>query len=207
MAHKKDNFKRGVTLIELMITVLAVMILVVGISGILAMGHRNYNTMYERVNSEVVRNAYEARRTFDRIVRKSIREHEDLDPVNYDDIYVYYYSDPQNMSKYAYPDKYAWFHLANIDDEPDMELVMDTGDLVLDTTVDPWEWNISSGNPSSSIMAHNVNSVKFTIRGASVRMALVLDNENPPNTPQNKLETLKMTVTTTAIRHNKLPEQ
>ena len=46
MTTRKQKIRRGLTLVELMITVLAVMILVVGISGILAAGHKNYNIMF-----------------------------------------------------------------------------------------------------------------------------------------------------------------
>ena len=61
----------------------------------------------------------------------------------------------------------------------------------------------SLSNPTTTfILAENVTSVTFKVFMYSVEMTLVLDNENPPSTPVNKLETLKMTVTSTAILHN-----
>ncbi|MBN2181287.1 MAG: hypothetical protein JW715_05185 [Sedimentisphaerales bacterium] len=200
MILQRYKFRRAVTLIELMIAVLAVMILVVGISGILVSGHRNYNTMFERINSEVVRNAYEARRIFDRIVRESIIEYVEINEEG-DDLTVFYYSDPNDVTLAVLPDRYAHFYTVQNGD--DTELVVVTGVLNLVITSTQWFWNKQEVLNTLTV-AHNVDLVEFTIKGVSIRMELVLDNEsNPQNT--NKLETLKMTVTTTAIRHNKLP--
>ena len=189
---KKIKTRKAITLVELMITVIAMMILIVGISGILAQGHKNYNMMYERTNSEVVRNAYEARRIFDRIVRKStIKEPNGFFSTN--DLYVYYYSNEvlKNLGTPmpAIPDKYARFNLIG------KELWLETGDLVSGT------WNPDTSNATTQKIAYNVSSVEFIVHGVSIRMVLRLDNESEPQNT-NKLETLKMTVTTTAIRHN-----
>jgi hypothetical protein len=200
MILQRYKFRRAVTLIELMITVLAVMILVVGISGILAAGHKNYNTMFERVNSDVVRNAYEARRIFDRIVRKSIIEYVEINEGR-DDLTVFYYSDPNDLTLATLPDRYARFY--TVENGEDNELIVVTGVLNLVITDDEWFWN-KEDVLNTLTVAHNVDLVEFVIDGVSVRMELLLNNENVPQNT-NKLETLKMTVTTTAIRHNKLP--
>jgi len=55
------------------------------------------------------------------------------------------------------------------------------------------------------VLTKNVESVIFTANGISLRMVLTLNNEDELNQfgqPKNPIETLKMTVTTTAIRHN-----
>jgi hypothetical protein len=200
MILQRYKFRRAVTLIELMITVLAVVILVVGISGILAAGHKNYNTMFERVNSDVVRNAYEARRIFDRIVRKSIIEYVEINEGR-DDLTVFYYSDPNDLTLATLPDRYARFY--TVENGEDNELIVVTGVLNLVITDDEWFWN-KEDILNTLTVAHNVDLVEFVIDGVSVRMELLLNNENVPQNT-NKLETLKMTVTTTAIRHNKLP--
>jgi hypothetical protein len=200
MILQRYKFRRAVTLIELMITVLAVVILVVGISGILAAGHKNYNTMFERVNSDVVRNAYEARRIFDRIVRKSIIEYVEINEGR-DDLTVFYYSDPNDLTLATLPDRYARFY--TVKNGEDNELIVVTGVLNLVITDDEWFWN-KEDILNTLTVAHNVDLVEFVIDGVSVRMELLLNNENVPQNT-NKLETLKMTVTTTAIRHNKLP--
>ena len=71
MAALKYNRRRAFTLIEVLVTAIAAVILIVGISAMLFFAQRGYNTMYRRVHSEVVRSAYEARRVFDAVVRKS----------------------------------------------------------------------------------------------------------------------------------------
>src|SRR5512135_690841 len=108
MASKKNNLRSGFTLIELMVTVIAAIIVLIGISTMIAAGHRNFNTMYRRTTSDVVRNAYEARIIFDRIVRKSVFERADL--ASSENLVVYYYSDPANMSLSVFPDRYAMFY-------------------------------------------------------------------------------------------------
>ena len=206
MTTRKQKIRRGLTLVELMITVLAVMILVVGISGILATGHKNYNTMFKRVNSEVVRNAYEARRTFDRIVRKAsikLYEFDDLRNGSYDQMRLYYFSDASDMT-IADPDKYALFYLGNIDGEPDTELVLEQGDVQYNSSGEP-----ELINPISYVLAHNVIVDPaapgiFLRDGVSIQMILTLDNEEKDDSGNaiQGLETLKMTITSTAIMHN-----
>jgi len=147
--------------------------------------------MYNRVNSAVVRNAYEARILFDKIVRQATVRHSiplpSVGPSN--ELYVYYYSDPSNMLIQD-PDRYAWFYVNS------STLHLKRGGII------PGTWDIDGSAPSTDMsIASNVSSVEFLVRGASVRMVLFLDNESDPaNT--NPIETLKMTVTSTAIRHN-----
>ena len=71
MAGKNKQFSNGFTLIELLITVIAAIALLIGITGILAAGHKLYQTMFRRTTKGVVPDAYSASRTFDLIVRKS----------------------------------------------------------------------------------------------------------------------------------------
>ncbi len=65
MAAQNYNLRKAFTLVEVLVSAIAAVILVVGISAMLFYGQRGYNTMYRRVHSEVVRNAYEARKVFD----------------------------------------------------------------------------------------------------------------------------------------------
>jgi hypothetical protein len=99
------------------------------------------------------------------------------------------------------PDRYARFY--TVKNGEDNELIVVTGVLNLVITDDEWFWN-KEDILNTLTVAHNVDLVEFVIDGVSVRMELLLNNENVPQNT-NKLETLKMTVTTTAIRHNKLP--
>jgi hypothetical protein len=199
MGGKDRHFRSGVTLIELLIAALAATILIVGITGILAAGHQNFKSMLKRTSRGVVPDAYVAQRAFDRFVRKSsIKRYDpftaDVTPSNY--LYVYYYSDPDDRIREE-PDSYARFY-------PNGATLM----LELGTVQGNFGRNPAIGLPDLSaptrtlLLAENVTSVTFKVFMYSVEMTLVLDNENPPGSPANKLETLKMTVTSTAILHN-----
>jgi hypothetical protein len=204
MVGKQNKFKAGVTLIELVVTIIAATIFLLGITAVLASGIRNYKTMYDRLTGEVIRNAYEARSIFDSIVRKSSIRRCDLSNYRenaYDQMIVYYYSDPNNPNNFEIiidPDRYAHFYRFGSD------LILVQGDVEVGTfTTGPVL--INPGLPQ--IIARNVSFASgvpgiFSYDGHSVQMVLTLDDENPPNTPDNKLKTLKMTITSTAIRHN-----
>jgi hypothetical protein len=188
----KNKYRKGITLIELMITVLAAIILLIGISGILAAGHKNFWTMSKRINSDVVRNGYEARLTFDRIVRKSVYGYCNLN-AGKDELVVYYYSQNKLLDLASFPDSYAMFY-------KDGNLLR-----LQQSTLANWPpTSIPSHNNTDPIIALNVFSVEFTIKGASIRMNLVLDDTG--DTTKSALETLKLTITTTALRNNKLPK-
>jgi hypothetical protein len=193
MKIKEYNFRKGITLIELMITLLAAIILLIGITGILAAGHKNFWTMYKRINSDVVRNAYEARSIFDGIVRQaSIKRVSLLSGGN--ELYVYYYAVPQDAN-IVDPDRYARFYLAANGSEQELMLAQGTYD---------WSTDTCSNASSTRIIAHNVvppAAGMFSIDGGDdIQMILTLDNET--GSTNNKLETSKITLTTTAIRHN-----
>lgn len=200
MIVRKGKAGRAFTLIELMVTVLAFAVLILGISAMLAHGHMGYNRLFKRVNSQVVRNAYEARRAFDVYVRRSsIRR---CDPRNADyeflaeqnQLYVYYYSNPLSMA-IVDPDRYARFYLSGT------QLWFEQGNVTGGFDAPPPALPTLSST-STMVLAHDVTppaSGIFSVQGASVRMVLTLDNDDPA---VNKIETLKMTVTAKAIRHN-----
>ena len=106
MAARKYNSRRAFTLIEVLVTAMAAVIVIVGLSAMLFYGQRGYNTMYRRIHSEVVRNAYEARRVFDAVVRKSTVERCDILSVDeiYGDIYLYQYYDETAPAAPPIPD-------------------------------------------------------------------------------------------------------
>jgi hypothetical protein len=197
MTIRKDNNRKAFTLVELMMTVMAALIVILGSGAILINGHIGYNRLFRRVNSEVVRNANEARMTFDSIVRQSTVKRCDLISAN--ELYVYYYSDPANLA-IVEPDRYAKFRLSGT------ELLLNRGNIPSGTTLDTL---VPSTLPAGlqTVLASNVAASAdgiFQVQGASVRMVLTLDNESAgTGSTLNKLESLKMTVTTTAIRHNK----
>lgn len=192
------NFKCGLSLIELMITIVAVVILIIGISGILAAGHRNYNTMQERITRGVVPEAYELRSTFDRIVRKSSVRRADLFSGN-NELYVYYYSNPRDLTQ-SDPDRYAHFYLSGT------QLLLEQGTVTNFSAPTP-TWSAPTSILKLSATYEDEEDVKvvppatgiFSVDGAAVRMVLALDSETDST---EKLKKLKMTITSTAIRHN-----
>ena len=197
MSEKNRHFRSGVTLIELMITVIATAVLVLGITGIIAAAHQNFKSMLKRTSQGVVPDAYVAQRAFDRYVRKSsIKRYDpfDADVTPSNDLYVYYYSDPDDLIREE-PDSCARFYLNGT------QLKLELRD-VQGNFGDHSNLPLLSDPTRTFLLAENVASVSFKVFMHSVEMTLVLDNENPPSTPVNKLETLKMTVTNTSILHN-----
>ncbi|MFC1604104.1 type II secretion system protein [Planctomycetota bacterium] len=210
MADLKHNSRRAFTLVEVLVSAIAAVILIVGISAMLFYGQRGYNTMYRRVHSEIVRNAYEARKVFDAVVRKSTIERYDPAPPDPSEPYignqlcVYYYSDPGNPAvTNNVPDRYAWFHLEGTD------LIMEQGPVSY-ASLPPQDLGVPSlPTPDKNmVIARNVVNAEsgiFFKQGAALRMVMILDDEtNPAPNVHSDTQTLKMIVTTTAIRHNKI---
>lgn len=202
-AVRNKNFRKGFTLLELVITIIAATIFILGTTSILASWIKNYKTMYERTTSEVIRNAYETRRIFDRIVRQATIRRVDLGAGG-NEIYVYYYSEPNNLA-IVNPDRYAYFYLQGT------ELWLEQGIVTGNFTITPPA--LPSMTETSTIKLTNTDDDNddviinppatgiFSIDGHSIRMVLVLDNKIDPQN-KNKLAALKMTLTSTAIRHN-----
>lgn len=188
---------KGLTIIELMITVLAALVLIVAVVAILAEGHLGYRKLFRRVNSEVVRNSYEARTTFDRLVRKSSIRRCDLRNGN-NEAYVYYFFNPQNLL-IEDPDRYARFYLNG------SQLWLEQGNVTGGFTNPPPALPNLAAAGSPVLLARDVMAPAagiFSVSGAGVRMAFLLDDETGAAAGVTQVETVKITVTTTAIRHN-----
>jgi hypothetical protein len=197
MIIRRHKAAKGLTLIELMVTVLAAIVLIVAVVAILAEGHLGYRKLFRRVNSEVVRNSYEARRTFDRVVRKSSIRRCDLLNGN-NEAYVYYFSNPQNLLTED-PDRYARFYLNG------SQLWLEQGNVTGGFENPPPSLPALAATGGPELLARDVTPPAagiFSVSGAGVRMAVLLDSETGAPPGVSKIETLKMTVTTTAIRHN-----
>jgi len=198
MAEKNKHFRSGITLIELMISVLAAFILLIGIAGILAAGHKNFKTMLKRTSQGVVPDAYVAKRVFDKIIRKSSIKRLDppevYSPLGSNELYVYYYLDPTIVidNEGYTPDKYAHFYLNGT------QFILDTGAVTGNFGVSPPGLPILD-QESKLILADNINSVSFKVSNHAIQMVLILDSQTGSSDP---LGTLKMTVTSTAIQHN-----
>jgi hypothetical protein len=228
MAVLRDNSRKAFTLVEVLVAALAALILIVGISAMLFYGHRGYNTLYRRLigywdqgtshyNISVVRNAYEARKVFDAVVRKSTVERFDPlpdnpegDPYIGNQLCVYYYADASDPAvTNNFPDRYAYFHLQGTD------LILEQGgNNTFFAALPPRDSDIPAlpAPDKSMVLARKVgnfvagrNIPIFSKQGAALRMVLVLDDESEPASDvYSGTQTLKMIVTTTAVRHNKI---
>lgn len=222
MAARKHNQRRAFTLVEVLVTTMAALILIVGLSAMLFYGQRGYNMMYRRINSEVVRNAYEARRVFDAVVRKSTVERCDIRSVTAinDTIYLYYYYDQlapvapatpdfqyPNTDRYDYmlpaqPNRFAIFYLQGTTLMLEQGTILPLGTPLFSLIPE----NLNGTGDTNMPLAQNVVSCQFRNAGeGSVQMVLILDDEtNPAPNDYSDIQTLKMVVTSRAIRHNKI---
>jgi len=153
MRKKEFRAQRGFTLVELMIATVLGLIVIFGISVMLADGQRGWQTMYARIQSDVVTDSYVARRAFDSIMRQASKG-----KVLSDDtgswIEVYYYADANSVSV----DRYARFYAA------DGDLNLEYGKLKPKETV------------TVQTVCGNVSNCVFETTGRSAQMVLSLDN-------------------------------
>ncbi|MHC4679863.1 MAG: prepilin-type N-terminal cleavage/methylation domain-containing protein [Planctomycetota bacterium] len=203
MAFRRTQ-KRGFTLIELVVTVVAAIVVILGAVSIIANAHKGYWRLYRRATSDVVRNGYEARLAYDSIVRKASTLYDHISPA---EAYVYYYEartadgevDIDALRALMQPNRFARFYLLSTGNDVQLRVdqgsVPSTADLTL--AVPPAGLAIDR----TRILAHDVASCVFEERGAGIRMVLALDDETDPEPGAMAVETLKMTVTTTAVRH------
>jgi hypothetical protein len=128
-------------------------IMFLAIVNVLASNHKDFNRTYDRVNGDVVRDAYTVRLLFDGIMRKASADYIIL-TVDRMSIEVRYYS----SSTAPAVDQFARF---------DYHKVAET----LTLTQGP-----IGANPTAQIIAHNVTSCTFTRSGPCIYMALVLND-------------------------------
>jgi len=156
MNGKKLTTRPAFTIIELMIATVLAIIVLLGISIMLADSQRGWNRMYSRIYSDVVTDSYVARKAFDAVIRKASKEKYLLDDAG-NWIEVYYYADANS----TVVDRYARFFC---DGEPDGTLNVERGRLNPRQTL------------TISTICGNVSSCDFKATGASVQIVLTLDN-------------------------------
>ncbi|MCK5564870.1 MAG: hypothetical protein KAJ07_06450 [Planctomycetes bacterium] len=170
---------KGVTLTELMMTLILASIMILALGMVLVDNQKGWLAMYSRTFSDVVVDGYVTQNTFSTIVRKSsiaVHEYElSADESHIVAVEVYYYSDTGTTDI----DRYARFYIS------DATLSVDKG--VVDTTVLPWVKEA----PATSVLARNVASGYFDINGSSIQIVLNLDNGKED-----------MKVICSAVRHN-----
>jgi prepilin-type N-terminal cleavage/methylation domain-containing protein len=159
MMKKRPKNVRGFTLVELMITMVVMLIVGLAIGVVIVDGQTGWNTMYDRLNSDVVTDGYIARRKFDTVMRSASRERS-LVADNGSWIEVYYYASPSS----TVVDRYARFYAS------DGDLNLEYGQLEPRTTL------------GVETVCENVASCTFKQIGMSAQMTLKLDNGTQTNT-------------------------
>ena len=170
--HIKNRF--GVTLVELMTTILISTIVVAGIGVAMVDTQRGFHQMYNRTQGDVTTDAYVARAVFDRICRKASIQR-CLPAIGELGSYaeVYYYNDANSPS----PDRYAQFRVTN------RTLLVDYG-----------TYDISTKNKTlltTDTLARNIAGWQFAVQGSSVIMTLSFQKGSQ-----------YLTATCSAVRHN-----
>jgi prepilin-type N-terminal cleavage/methylation domain-containing protein len=184
MGDTNNKFRRGFTLIELMVTILIASFVFVGVSIVLADGVRGFKRMNLRVHGNVTTDAYVARLTFDRTCRKA-RAGSAIVDVDMPSLRVLYYKDKPSTSED--PDMYAEFYL----NEDTKSLMLATGSYD----------SITGGTTeiNSRTVAGNVEDLKFSkTNSKSVQMVMTLDSSGNDNADDDH----SITVTCGSVMHN-----
>jgi prepilin-type N-terminal cleavage/methylation domain-containing protein len=158
-----NNRCKGFTLIELVVVIAMVGVLTVGVGVLLANGQRNWGTLTARVYGEPAVGNFAAHKAFDAVCRKaSLRKHVLSEPG--DSLELYYWNDASTAST---PENYARFYQDG--DDVFVEYgITQSGTWQPDTNTDPTIIQI----------AHDVDSLKFTLEGTSIQMYLNYSGEN-----------------------------
>ncbi len=144
---------------ELMITAVIMVIVGFAIGVVIVDGQSTWNTMYDRINSDVASDGYVAGKKFDAVMRKASREKSLIDSGG-KWIEVYYYdSDASTVV-----DRYARFYVS------DGDLNLEIGQLEPRVTI------------GVETVCENVSCCTFKQAGRSVQMILTLDNGTQENT-------------------------
>jgi len=149
MAKKKLTSRGGFTLTELVITIMISTIVILAVGVILADSQRGWNTMYNRIYSDVVTDSDVARKAFDAVVREAGEGVSDGSSLE-----VHYYADANSTAF----DRYARFYGAG------GQLNVEHGTLNPKQTL------------STRSICGNVKKCVFKVSGKSVQMILTLDD-------------------------------
>jgi prepilin-type N-terminal cleavage/methylation domain-containing protein len=159
MIRKRPGIRNGFTLVELMITSVIMVIVGLAIGVVIVDGQTGWNTMYERINSDVVTDGYVVRKKFDTVMRNASRNRFVL-AGDGSWIEVYYYADASS----TVVDRYARFYVA------DGNLKFEYGQLEPSEVI------------GTETLCGNVSECTFKQAGTSVQMTLTLDDGIRTNT-------------------------
>jgi len=159
MIKKRPKAPRGFTLVELMITTVIMVIVGLAIGVVIVDGQTGWNTMYNRLNSDVVTDGYVARKKFDAVMRSASRG-QSLVASDGSWIEVYSYASPSS----TVVDRYSRFYVS------DGDLNLEYGQIEPRSTL------------SVDTVCGNVSTCTFQQVGMSTQMTLTLDNGTQTNT-------------------------
>lgn len=159
MIKKRPKAPRGFTLVELMITAVIMVIVGLAIGVVIVDGQTGWNTMYDRLNSDVVTDGYAARKKFDAVMRSASRG-QSLVASDGSWIEVYSYASPSS----TVVDRYSRFYVS------DGDLNLEYGQLEPRSTL------------GVETVCGNVINCTFKQAGTSAQMTLTLDNGTQTNT-------------------------
>jgi prepilin-type N-terminal cleavage/methylation domain-containing protein len=158
--------RRGVTLVELMVAMLASSVLLLAVVGVMAGSQKQWNQTYDRVFGDIVTEAYTTRQVFDREVRESSSYSRHLPDDVRTYIILYQYTNIQNMGTDPPMNRYAWFRLSGTN------LLLQQGPLSFASGSMP----TPGPADSTQTLAHHVTSARFWRTGPCIHMALVLSD-------------------------------
>jgi type II secretory pathway pseudopilin PulG len=161
MLNRNATKTKGLTLIEMIVAVAMAVIVVLGVAVVLVNSQRAYQVTYDKVNSDVVTDAFVARRLFDAVVRKSSTDGVELSG-DRKSVEVHYYNDDSS----TYLDRYARFFTSGLDLKIEYGTI-DSDGTKQTTTVDT--------------ICTNVSNCLFMRQGNSIRMVLKFDDEQKKN--------------------------
>ena len=165
--------RSGVSLIELVVTMVIAFIIMVGVGGVLVHQQIAWNEMYSRVHEGLIADGYVSRGSFEGVVRKSSLSVRSPEIGVGGDLNVFYYADWVSIE----PDRYARFY--NSDGVLFVEYgVLDSDGSLLDAV-------------RRERLADDVSSLGFSVIGPCVEMVMDLDDGM-----------YDMTVVSSAIRHS-----
>jgi hypothetical protein len=145
-------------MVELMITAVIMVIVGLAIGVVIVDGQTGWNTMYDRINSDVSMEGYAARKKFDVVMRNASRGQSVLAG---DGSWIEVYSYASSAS--AAVDRYWRFYVA------DEDLNLEYGELEPRVTL------------TVDTVCSNVSTCTFRQTGQAVQMTLVLDNGTQTN--------------------------
>lgn len=155
----RHHCQSGLTLIELLVTMLLCSILLISLSIVMLESQRGWRHAYNQINGGPASDAMVAKTTFEFIVRKATRLQYQIDAP--DDMRVFYYSDWLNSADL---DRYSRFYCQ------DGNLYVEHGQL----------GNMNS--PSAVLLATDVSKAVFRAWPGALQMILTINNSPKPLT-------------------------